>query len=696
MRPLNELHGALPFAAARGMLDLVKWQLISGFMVAPAVLAASGHWAYQPVEAPEIDETSAGHPVDALIVERLDGAGLSLAPLVSARILIRRATWYLTGLPPTPEEVSAFLSAFERSPEAAYEGLIERLLASPRYGERWARHWLDLVRYADTAGDAADFPVPEASRYRNYVIEAFNEDKPYDQFIREQIAGDLLGYTDDDQRWEQTIATGYLAISRRIGVSPHNLKHITIEDTINNLGETFLGLTIGCARCHDHKFDAISTEDYYALYGFFESSVYPHAGAEHKPWRENFVYRIGDEKAEESLREHRRRLEEWRKRERAQFEVYRSFQNRVVTYKSLTRESTWNELLRIRSKVAEVANRFPEMEIAYAVRDGAPIDSHLQKAGSPLERDRGKVVRRGWLPVLGGEKLPRDEMGSGRRFLADCIASRDNTLTARVMVNRIWAHHFGRGLVATPSDFGVRGAPPTHPELLDYLAQCFMDSGWSVKAMHRLIMTSQAFRRASSEMAANAELDPDNVLLWRMNRRRLDAEQLRDGIKFLAGSLDLTPGRRHPFGHHLTYFYRQHEPFQEAYQSHKRSVYLMQQRLRKNPYLELFDGPDGNTPLSVRGESSTATQALYFMNSKFAHEESEKIARRIMRTSSQPGGRIGDAYRRIFGRPPSEGEVARATEYLSKVTTELGQPETTAWAGYVRGMISSNEFLFID
>ena len=243
------------------------------------------HWAYQPLKGNAAQTPAEENFIDAHVRGRLKEQGLQSVDLADRRTLIRRVTFNLTGLPPTPMEVEAFLK--DQKADAWYR-VVERLLASPRYGERWGRHWLDLVRYADTAGDAGDYPIPEAYKYRNYVIDAFNKDKPYNQFVREQIAGDQLPAENEEQRWEQTIATGYIAISRRIGVSPHKLRHITIEDTLNNLGKTFLGLTIGCARCHDHKFDPIPTADYYALYGIFDSSVYPHAGAEHSPHRHSF------------------------------------------------------------------------------------------------------------------------------------------------------------------------------------------------------------------------------------------------------------------------------------------------------------------------------------------------------------------------------------------------------------------------
>lgn len=503
------------------------------------------HWAFQPLKKVEIAE---GHPVYALIRAKLDEQKLKQVKLAGKRTLIRRATFNLTGLPPAPAEVTVFL-ADQKS--GAWERLIERLLASAHYGERWGRHWLDLVRYADTAGDAGDYPVPEAYKYRNYVIDAFNKDKPYDQFVREQIAGDQLPAANDEERWEQTIGTGFIAISRRIGVSPHKLKHITIEDTLNNMGKTFLGLTIGCARCHDHKFDPIPTADYYALYGMFDSSVYPHPGAEHSPHRHSFVYKMGKEKSDETLKPFRHKLAPLDKKERTQFDLYQSFQRKVITA-NITRQSVWAELEQIRHQRGEVAKTFPELDIAYAIIDGEVGDAQIHKQGNPKEK--GAKVRRGFLQILGGQKLPEDAKGSGRLQLAHWLTEPSNPLTARVMVNRIWHYHFGRGLVSSTSDFGVRGTTPTHPELLDYLAAHFIEQGWSVKEMHRLIMSSATYRLSTTEDQASLAKDPDNHFLWRFNRLRLDAEELRDSLLTFSAQLDLTPGGRHPFPHHLTYF----------------------------------------------------------------------------------------------------------------------------------------------
>lgn len=650
------------------------------------------HWAFAPIQKVATPEQL--HPVDALIDTSLATANLQAAPPAEPRTLIRRLTFDLTGLPPTPAEITRFEAEHHRAPGEAWQRLIDRLLDSPRYGERWGQHWLDLVRYADTAGDAADYPVPEAYKYRNYVIASFNQDKPYNQFIREQIAGDLLPFKDDDQRWEQTIGTGYVAISRRIGVSPHNQRHIMIEDTLDNLGKTFLGLTIGCARCHDHKFDAISMKDYYGLYGFFESSVFPHAGAEHKPWRGNFVYRIGKKRSDELLKDHRAELARWNRREREVFEIYRRFQREKVTDPTLTRASTFAQVLNVRAERAAFAKTIPDLETAYALADGSGRDVSIQKAGNP--RDKGGVAPRGFLQILGGQQLSKEEKGSGRAHLANWIADPKNPLTARVMVNRVWQHHFGEGLVGTPSDFGIQGDAPTHPRLLDHLAGRFIKEGWSLKALHRHILTSRAYRRSSAEIPRSSAMDPENRLLWRFNRIRLDAEQLRDTVLLLSGQLDLEPGGRHPFPHRLTYFFRQHDPFQEVYPSNKRSVYLMRQRIQKNPYLDLFDGPDGNTPLENRPESNTALQALYFMNSAFAHEQANALATRLLTGKDNFEARLRHSYETIFNRPPTEEDLTHTKNHLEHVTRNLGQSEHRAWSGLLRGMISSNEFMFVD
>ena len=658
-------------------------------------------WSFQSLSQAEIKnasvkangiQDSAKNPIDAYVTTAHRERGLDAAGTATPRALIRRITYDLTGLPVTPKESSDFVAAATKDTKLAIKALVNRLLSSPHYGERWAQHWLDLVRYADTAGDAADFPIPEAYKYRNYVIDAFNADKPYDQFIREQIAGDLLQSSDEDERWEQTIATGYLTISRRIGVSPQNQPHITIEDTLNNLGKTFLGLSVGCARCHDHKFDPIPTADYYALYGIFSSTTYPHAGAEHKPYRQDFVYRIGDQKAKESLSVFRKELDKIRKQERAAFQRYRSFQTEPINIPGYNRETAWKEVLELRDQIAALAETFPPLEMAYAVSEGDSGDAAIQKQGNP--KALGPMVQRGFLQILGGQTLDDSVDQSGRLQLANWIADRNNPLTARVIANRVWHHHFGRGIVSSTSDFGVRGTRPSHPRLLDFLAAYLIQHDWSIKALHRLIISSDTYQRSSKRVARNVEIDPDNIYLWRTNRRRLDAEQLRDSVLAISGKLDMGLAHAHPLPHHLTYYFRQHEPYVGNFDSDRRTIYLFRQRIRKNSFLDTFDAPDGNLHVGVRRPTTTSLQSLYFMNSAFVQDEAQRITSRMFASNSDFDGRITWCYQTLLGRQPNSLEIEQTQQLITQASTTSG--EQTAWSSLIRAMLSSNEFLFVD
>ena len=1198
------------------------------------------HWAFEPVRdvAPPVvqDKAWVKTSIDPYLRAKQEAAGVRPAPVADKLTLIRRATFDLTGLPPTPEEVQAFEK--DDSPQA-FETVVDRLLKSPAYGERWGRHWLDVVRYADTAGETADYPVPLAWRYRNYVIDAFNNDKPYDEFLREQIAGDVLAQvtrrvsegerpTGSDpgslserspsltrrvsERYaEQATATGYLAISRRFGFDSENYHHLTIQDTIDTLGQTVLGLSLGCARCHDHKFDPISMQDYYALYGIFDSSRYAFPGSEQKQkvrsmlpllppsesqskWREfdlrvatiaaslekqkqpvpaailrslndldgdfemqapaaggsngvlvppwlyqgriaitngaqspykNFYprgkvgasvpagaggYRIAQALYPRRTRDtcdtlhvnldfhvaapdasakglHRFRIgalpdsaavevlissesvllrsgetsesvaslkpNQWNN-----LQLSLDLKNRTVSGKvgmpgsttefsnkpfspswsgtidfvvldslgsasltrsvsegerpngsksasvserspSLTRRvselpsieydnlgvqesptapvstelptpvvaangldpvaitkeleeltgfdgdfelqtkdappaSPWgpgpnsvvklsadsqspfrnafapgelgihmpnrgeydgfgrtvanvkpdkdgrlfasfdfrcaskdaggngswryylghgpgnsaavelffngNELFRrsadareaicplvlgewyqvqltldlkaksytgllaSRAKKTEFSgqlatgwdgtidytfidsyghiggvrpsldadnfvisvNPLPALDAApvdapkiaresrrakvielrqqlvslhgnaelskqelnkllaegpfamtYGMAEGTPHNVRMQMRGEPDQP--GVEVPRGFIKVLGGGPLPAETSGSGRLELAQWLTRPDNPLTARVMVNRIWQYHFGRGLVKTSNDFGVRGLPPTHPELLDHLATQFIKSGWSVKAMHRLMMLSATYRQGSvADVAALARVrasdnqtrvlanaattdihDPD--LYASFPRRRLSAEEIRDAILAVSGELDPTPALEHPFPTPINWGYSQHGPFSAVYDHNKRSVYLMTQRLKRHPFLALFDGADPNATTAERLGTTVPTQALFFLNDPFVHTKAEKWAAHLLSANVDESQRIEQAWRRAFGRAPTEIERAEATEFLTTYRTELAAAkldniETRSLAAYLRTLIGSNEFLHVE
>ncbi|HML16747.1 MAG TPA: PSD1 and planctomycete cytochrome C domain-containing protein, partial [Bryobacteraceae bacterium] len=561
-------------------------------------------WSFQPVKDPDPPQVAGRAwnktPIDRFIKAKLDEKKLVPLGRASKHDLIRRATFDLTGLPPTPEEVAAFLA--DNSPNA-FDKVIDRLLASPQYGERWGRHWLDLVRYADTSGCNADFPVPDAYRYRNWVINALNQDMPYDEFLREQLAGDLLPSKNDEDYNAKHIATGYIAISRRFS-SAANEFFLTIDDTIDNVGKSMLGLSVSCARCHDHKFDPVPQRDYYALYGIFQSTTYAFPGTELYPHAHDFVPLRAPGAST--------RLVSWEN-------DISDLEHRVQAFvdmkegKDLSKEDREKEIKKLKDRIVLLEHDAPGFAPkTYAAGEGAPVSAKIQIHGDPYHL--GEEVPRGFLTVLGGQTLPPEEKGSGRRELAQWITDPTNPLTARVLVNRVWQHHFGKGIVGSPNDFGTRGDRPVNPELLDWLATRFRESGYSIKAMHRLIMRTSAYQMASGSNESDAHIDPKNDFLWRFDRRRLDAEEIRDAMLDIAGDLDKSMGGPHPFPPELTFRYTQHTQFFAVYPTTRRSVYLMQQRLKRHPFLDTFDGADPNASTPARSAEETSLQALAMLN----------------------------------------------------------------------------------
>lgn len=1137
---------------------------------ATAKFEGKQHWAFEPLRdhaVPKVaDNAWSINSVDAFIRASQEAAGVSPAEPADRITLIRRATFDLTGLPPTPDEISAFLADESLS---AFARVIDRLLASPHYGERWGRHWLDVVRYADTAGETADYPVPLAWRYRNYVIDAFNTDKPYDQFLQEQIAGDILADQQSPDRYAELItATGYLAISRRFGFDSENYHHLTIQDTIDTLGQSVLGLSLGCARCHDHKFDPISTADYYGLYGIFDSSRYAFPGSEQKQkframvpllppresipqWREferkvatlavlleqqkqgvpaavlrslndldgdfemqapaaggsngvlvppwlyegpiavtnaaqspfrnlyargrvgasigpgaasyriaqslypqrsaanchtvsvsldfrtgasepdrkgAHVFRIGaypDSAAVEVLISsesvalkvedivqtiatiqaqawhnlqltfdlHDRTFSGTLSRATAENPIVASFSGKplqsqwsgTIDFAELRSSDTpdvkrpsiefdnlgvqeqpipaastelplnatdavdtaalqqrlqqltgpggdfevqtvntapstpWNagpnsvvkiaersqspflnafgagklgvhmpnrgeydgfgltlpqmwktdetpelftcfdfqcadvraggdgswryyighgpgnsaavelyfnksqffrrsgdardvvapltvgewyqvqlkldlkarrfegtltsgtsrvqfdgdvstgwdglvdysfidsyghlggvrpaldvdnyEVGTIRypdfdaapaaTQAAETAERRAEAEsirqqlaavqsrtqqaaeelnrllsdgpfpMAYGMAEGTPHGVQLQLRGEPSQP--GGLVPRGFIKSLGGDTLPESLSGSGRLELAQWMTRPDHPLTARVMANRVWQYHFGRGLVRTPNDFGVRGLPPTHPELLDHLASEFMRRGWSIKSLHRLIMLSRTYQQSSQnsgQSSSNSEVDTTD-LYTHFTRRRLSAEEIRDSILVVTGELDAEPGKEHPFPSPVSWGFSQHGPFSAVYDHNKRSVYLMTQRLKRHPFLALFDGADPNASTADRLGTTVPTQALFFLNDPFLHAKADAWAARLTTGVTSESQQIEAVSVAALGRSATAEEQADATAFLADCRTELaalglGNPAQLAVGSWLRTVLGSNEFLHVD
>jgi len=1105
--------------------------------------------------------------VDPFILARLEAQGITPAHMADKRTLIRRATFDLTGLPPTPEEVAEFLA--DESADA-FAVLIDRLLDSPRYGERWGRHWLDVVRYADTAGETADYPVHEAYRYRDWVIDAFNRDLPYDEFIREQVAGDILAREGPPERFaERVTATGYLALSRRFGFDSENYHHLTIQDTIDNLGQAVLGLSLGCARCHDHKFDPLSMADYYALYGIFDSTRYAFPGSEQKqrtramaplmpdeqarplwrsyrerlaalqatldrlktgvprmklgtlddidgdfelqapaaggsrgvlvtpwlyrgelavtaaaqsPWTRiypagtcgvslpgdaaehalgqavwpprtaavvhaSFDFRLGrsasggegswrfflghgpDRAAVEafvnagtlfvrsgetvepvhslqlgvwyhlvltvdlgrrrfagtlgapgeaasftdkacsascdgridyvavdgaghqpgvrppleldnlavgeeplpsrstlppsaespveelSVDEIHARIRRWvdldgdfetqpldaapafpwgpgpnsvvkiraasqspftnvfppgtrgiglpnsgdyngfgqtiapsRSRDKCDTLYYQAdfrvagveaggagswrfyvghgpgqspavelfatgdrfflrggaaiepvgelavgvwsnvqlaLDLKTATYSGTLvagerriefagkafapnwdgtidytfvdsyghlagvkpaldvdnialaeapllpptesgpaaqpgpkttaeeRQAARRQVAELRAMSTRLAERGPRLKqewaeliengpfkMAYGVAEGTPHDAPIQKRGEPATP--GELAPRRFPAVLGGDILANPS-GSGRRELAEWLIRPSNPLTARVLVNRVWQHHFGTGLVATPNDFGSRGRLPTHPELLDALARRFIEGGWSIKSLHRLIMLSRTYQLSGAGDPRAAAVDPLNELLGHFPRRRLDAEAIRDAMLAVGGRLDPSRPRRHPFPPREQCAFTQHNPFNAVYETRHRSVYLMTQRLKRHPFLSLFDGADTNASTAERVTTTIPTQALFLMNDPFVHEQAAGFAERIVAAASDDAGRLAWAFELAFARPPTPVELAESGEFLARYRRQFeasglsaSDHEPLVWSALARTLLARNEFLFVD
>jgi hypothetical protein len=595
-------------------------------------------------------------PIDAFVLARLEGQGLAPAPEADRRTLIRRVYFDLIGLPPTPEEVDAFVN----DPGAnAYEKLVERLLASPQYGERWGRHWLDVARYADTKGYVftEERRYPYSYTYRDYVIRSFNEDLPYDQLILQQLAADQLPLGDDKR---PLAAMGFLTLGRRF----LNNQHDIIDDRIDVTMRGLQGLTVACARCHDHKFDPIPTRDYYSLYGVFASSVEP---AE--------LPLLGEPERNEAYLAYEKEL---KKRQDA---VAKFKEDKKAEIKATPRKFR-DQINKLEKEVAEWRINSPASPPRAMVLADAPSarTPHVLLRGNP--GNLGPEVPRQFVEVIAGTDRKPFTKGSGRLELAQAIASKDNPLTARVMVNRVWQHHFGLGLVRTPSDFGTRGDPPTHPQLLDWLATTFVERGWSVKQLQRLILLSSVYRQASDGDARTMAADPDNRFLGRMNRQRLDFEALRDSLLFVAGRLDTTAGGT-PV--EITTI-----PF-----STRRTVYGFIERQNLPGLFRTFDfaSPDTSTP--ARHATTVPQQALFLMNGPFVVEQAKRFAARTADAGTDQE-RIDRMHRLAFGRPADANDIALATRFLAAARAGRDDKALTPWEQYAQVLLLSNEFAFVD
>jgi len=710
-------------------------------------------WSLQPVkhvEPPAVEDARwSRSEIDRFIEAARRGRELVATQRADRRTLLRRATFDLTGLPPEPDDVAAFLNDVA-SDEVAFARVVDRLLASKGYGERQGRLWLDVARYADTQGDVGDFPIPEAWRYRNWVIDSLNADLPYDRFLQAQIAGDILAAEAPDEQTARglVVATGFVALSRRFGNTKKDDIHLTIEDTLDTLGRGVLGLTLRCARCHDHKFDPVLMTDYYGLYGIFESTIYPWMGASNEKspsalapalpsdeaqkqaegyWKliTRYEYQINNhfrpwlKPTLDKFKQVAKQLADLKKSgestssdadvaEIAKLEKRR--EELLARHGGKFRELMLHDLNWVRKEKSRLADN-PTVDFVFAVTEGQPGDTRIHRRGNP--KQKGDVTPRRFLQVIDGESVPAIEVGSGRLELARWLTRPDHPLTSRVIVNRIWQQHFGRGLVATPDDFGHQGQAPSHPELLDWLAATFVADGWSLKKLHRRIMLSETYA-LSSEVepdSNNMAADPDNVYLWKQPRRRLDAESIRDAMLAVSGMLDRTQGQEHPFKPWHAARYSLNAPFHEDFPTNRRSVYLMTQRLFRHPFLGLFDGPDRNSSTSRRTSTNVPGQALYLMNSPFVKQQAEAFARRIeaeigagevpaSSISAEPGKldvrQLDRIYQLAFSRSPAPTEKQMLLEFLKHYRARSNGETRDSLVALSRVVLTSNEFFFVD
>ena len=738
--------------------------------------ADRNHWAFQPVRVmqPAIDPHTAlmcENPIDRFILAKLAARDLAISPRANRMVLIRRVTLDLIGLPPTPTEVGAFVN--DLSP-CAYEQLIDRLLASPHYGERWGRHWLDLARYAETDGFEHDTVRPHSWRYRDYVIKSFNDDKPYDRFIREQLAGDEL-WPDDP---EAIAATGFNLLGPDMVDSSDQIqrRHNTLNDMTDTTALSFLGLTMGCARCHDHKFEPISQRDYFRLQAFFTPAKFDREKAiptpslrvaydvamreynEHPrmrelvafeaPWREKLFQQKVAQLSPEAQIAHRT-LPEQRNSEQANL-VLETEEKVKISEKEVSAAFSDDERQQHTQLQAEVSKQPRPISLpkamALGTSDGSPSKTFVLHRGE--YNQPGDEVAAGFPTVLGtgsvlsqaessveeananggsDEGLRGSSQTSHRTALANWVGSKENPLSARVMVNRVWQHHFGRGVVSTPSDFGTHGQPPSHPELLDWLSNEFVSSEWSVKHLHRLMLISATYRQASvlgknqpsvvtdgrssreSPLPNSLPLrpgrgdmiddfavwkralksDPDNRLYWRMNRLRLEGEVIRDGLLVASDQLNSAmggPGVFPPIPKELFAGAQGWATSGSVSEHSRRSIYLFARRNLRFPFLEVFDAPDSNLSCPIREESTTAPQSLTLLNADEVTSAAKATATRLRNEARSVEEQIVLAYRLVLGRIPTERERTLASAFLA--ASPLDE--------FCRALFNLNDFVYVE
>ncbi len=669
------------------------------------------HWAFQPVRPvpPPVNReaTPSANPIDAYVAEKLAAQKLTPSPEADKRTLLRRAFFDLIGLPPTPDEIDQFVK--DTSPDA-FAKVVDRLLARPQFGEKWGRHWLDVARYAESTGKELNTLYPHAWRYRDYVIAAYNADKPVDQFFREQLAGDLLSHKDDAEKAEHLTATGYLAIGPK-SVNERNPRQFQMDladEQIDAFTQGMLGLTVACARCHDHKFDPIPTRDYYALAGIFTSSETRFGTAAGIQARQSAPLTelpaaapAGDPLSKAEIERLKTRLADLKKqREDAQ----------AAAAKDRTQPPL--RLLVVNTQIGILDKQLANFDadgnpkrMAMTVQDRTfPRDVPVLARG---ELDKpGETAPRGVPQVLAAKPVSIRRGESGRKELAEWVASADNPLTARVYVNRVWQHLFGKGLVTSPDNFGTTGTPPSHPTLLDFLAADFTKAGWRTKKLIRQLVLSRTYRQASAPVDANLAADPDNTYLWRMSKRRLDAEAIRDSMLAISGQLDDKPANGSPLQKAegpVQALARYGMTMTKPEDTAKRSVYIPIIRDQVPEVLELFDFPDPSLVSGSRDSTSVPAQALYLMNNPQAMKLAEKTGEALQKKYLSDTERIDAAFKQAFGRAAKEAEVKAAQGFIEKFTTaetkgsrRKADVEKAAWAAFAQALFAAAEFRYLD
>lgn len=648
-------------------------------------------WAFQsPHERiiqvpPSSGDLVALNELDRFVHRQQIEKGIRPVAPASKRVLIRRVTLDLTGLLPEPNEVEQFLQ--DDSPNA-YEKLVDRLLASPRYGEKWGRHWLDVARYADSNGLDENIAHGNAWRFRDYVIRSFNLDKPFSQFVREQVAGDLIETASSEvssERFDSIIATGFLSLGPKVlaEVDETKMEMDIVDEQVDTVGRAFMGMTFGCARCHDHKFDPVRTEDYYALAGIFKSTRTMEHFKKIARWNEVPLATPSELKSREE-KEKRVALEK------------QKLDERKKKLSELKIENEQNELKKEIAQQEQVVKQLEQqllpLPTAMGVSDySQPVNVSVHIRGSHLTL--GKEVARGVPQVLGEpDSIPAE--ASGRKELANWMTDGKHPLVARVIVNRVWRWHFGRGIVGSTDNFGILGNRPSHPELLDWLAQRFVSDGWSIKSLHRLILTSATYQLSTENDPANEQKDRDNVYFWRAELRRMEAESLRDSLLQVAGMVNYRMGGSQLHVKNRAFLFDHTSKDLTRYDALTRSVYLPV--IRNNLYdaFQLFDYSDASVAKSNRSSTTVAPQALFMMNSPLVIQAAKGFAERLLKGESDKRARLKQAYLIAFGRQPELREIERDLQFISRLL-DTGISQEDALQQLCHAMLMSNEFVFL-